>query len=91
MKKNRKKWCQASYGSKLIDLQNAWNPNDCCFCWKRPCFGGLTVKNRGYGGSRWILANEVVVILALGDIFLIHFAWTEFREWTSCWVDMLPD
>ena len=29
-----------------------WNPNDPCFDWKRPCFGGLTFKNRGHLGSR---------------------------------------
>ena len=34
-----------------------WNPNDPCFGWKRPCFGGLTFKNRGHlgcWGSRYI-------------------------------------
>ena len=31
-----------------------WNPNDPCFDWKRPCFGGLTFKNRGHLGSRYI-------------------------------------
>ena len=31
-----------------------WNPNDPCFDWKRPCFWGLTFKNRGYLGSRYI-------------------------------------
>ena len=30
-----------------------WNPNDLCFGWKRPCFGGLTSKNRGHWGSRY--------------------------------------
>ena len=30
-----------------------WNPNDPCFGWKRPCFGGLTFKNRGQLGSRY--------------------------------------
>ena len=29
-----------------------WNPNDPCFDWKRPCFGGMTFKNRGHLGSR---------------------------------------
>ena len=24
-----------------------WNPNDPCFDWKKPCFGGLKPKNRG--------------------------------------------
>ena len=31
-----------------------WNPNDHCFDWKRPCFGGLTFKHRGHLGSRYI-------------------------------------
>ena len=33
-------------------LINAWNLNDPCFGWKRPCFWGLTFKNRGHLGSR---------------------------------------
>ena len=32
-----------------------WNLNDPCFGWKRPCFGGLTFKNRGHLGSRYII------------------------------------
>ena len=28
-----------------------WNPNDPGFDWKKPCFGGLTFKNRGHLGS----------------------------------------
>ena len=31
-----------------------WNPNDPCFEWKRPCFGGLNHQNRGQTGSRYI-------------------------------------
>ena len=31
-----------------------WNPTDPCFDWKRPGFGGLTFKNRGHLGSRYI-------------------------------------
>ena len=30
------------------------NPNDLCFDWKRPCFGGLKPQNRGQTGSRCI-------------------------------------
>ncbi len=30
-----------------------WNPNDPCFVWKGPCFGGLTFKNRGQLGIAW--------------------------------------
>ena len=40
-------------GGKLVFfLKLTWNPNDPCFDWKRPCFGGLTFKNRGHLGSR---------------------------------------
>ena len=34
---------------------HTWNPTDPCFDWKRPCFGGLTFKNRGHLGSRFIM------------------------------------
>ena len=37
-----------------IDTICTWNPNDPCFDWKRPCFGGSTFKNRGHLGSRYI-------------------------------------
>ena len=48
---------EAGWGAVLHYLPNAvctWNPNDPCFDWKRPCFGGLTFKNRGHLGSRYI-------------------------------------
>ena len=32
-----------------------WNPNDPCFDWKIPCFGGAKAKHRGQTGSRCIL------------------------------------
>ena len=38
----------------------AWNPNDPCFDWKRPCFAGLTFKNRGYFGSSCIYIYKCV-------------------------------
>ena len=31
---------------------STWNPNDPCFDWKRPCFGGSKAQNRGQTGSR---------------------------------------
>lgn len=31
-----------------------WNPNDLCFGRKRPCFAGLTFKNRGPWASKYI-------------------------------------
>ena len=43
---------------KLDPIRNLYlylEPNDPCFDWKRLCFGGLTFKNKGYLGSRYIL------------------------------------
>ena len=37
-----------------VDTPYTWNPNDPCFGWKRPCFGGLTFKNKGHWGSRYV-------------------------------------
>ena len=37
---------------KTIFVMYSWNPNDPCFDWKVPCFGGLKPKNRGQIGSR---------------------------------------
>lgn len=31
----------------------AWNPNDPCLNWKRPCCGGLKPQNKGQPGSRY--------------------------------------
>ncbi len=41
------------YGQPLVSIYT-WDPNDPCFGWKRPCFGGLTCKNSGHLGSRYI-------------------------------------
>ena len=39
---------------QLFGINYTWNPNGApCFGWKRPCFGGLTFKNRGHWGSRY--------------------------------------
>ena len=38
----------------LADNLHTWNPNDFCFGWKKPCFGGFTFKNRGHFGSRYV-------------------------------------
>ena len=43
----------------IIQYIGAWNPNDPCFDWKRPCFGGLTFKNRGHLGSRWLVFHPL--------------------------------
>ena len=37
----------------IHNIATTWNPNDPCFDWKRPCFRGLTLKNRGHWGSRY--------------------------------------
>ncbi len=34
--------------TKHIYIYILLEPNDPCFDWKRPCFGGLTFKNKGY-------------------------------------------
>ena len=39
-----------------------WKPNDPCFDWKRPCFGGLTLKNRGHLGSRYLYICTYIYI-----------------------------
>ena len=36
-----------------------WNPNDPCFDWKRPCFGGAKAQNRGQTGSRYIYIRYI--------------------------------
>ena len=38
---------------------NPWNPNDPCFDWKRPCFGGVKAKNRGQTGSRSLYCHSL--------------------------------
>ena len=39
-----------------------WNPNDPCFVWKGPCFGGFNLQNRGQTGSRCILYIYIIYI-----------------------------
>ena len=36
-----------------------WNPNDPCFDWKRPSFGGLKPQNRGQTGSRYFINHDI--------------------------------
>ena len=43
-----------SFAGFLFKPIYTWNPNDHCFDWKRPCFGGLKPNNRGQIGSRYI-------------------------------------
>ena len=53
-------WGQVNSFSKKICILASWNPNAPCFGWKRPCFGGLTFKNRGHWGSRLVLVSIYV-------------------------------
>ena len=46
------------WNKKMRNHICTWNPNDPCFDWKRPCFGGLTFKNRGHLGSSYTLGCE---------------------------------
>ena len=55
-----------------------WNRNDPCFDWKRPCFGGLTFKNRGHLGSRYL------------DIFLSFACLFDFRVDPNAWNSWFP-
>ena len=55
------------------------NSNYPCFDWKRPCFGGLTFKNRGHWGSRYIeiylyicIHIEVCFLTQLGIMIVIE-------------------
>ena len=38
-----------------------WNPNDHCFDWKRPCFGGSKPQNKGQTGSRYIYRIQIAL------------------------------
>ena len=54
-----------------------WNPNGPCFDWKKPSFGGVTFKNRGHLGSRyielhlWIYYLEVLAKFKAGCLTLL--------------------
>ena len=52
----------------------AWNPNDHCFDWKRPCFGGLTFKNRGHLCSSYIFCIYIYLVELYSN--LTHFVET---------------
>ena len=61
--------CQWSPG-----LLHTWNPNDPCFDWKGPCFGGLTFKNRGQLGSRYLIVG-----ISIFTIILPLKSWNTWR------------
>ena len=49
--------CQKHYEIMCLCLPGSiytWNPNDPCFAWKGPCFGGFKPQNRGQTGSRYV-------------------------------------
>ena len=39
---------------KTTNQIHTWNPNDPCFAWKGPRFGGFNPQNRGQTGFRYI-------------------------------------
>ena len=46
-----------------------WNPNDPCFDWTRPSFGGFNPQNKGQTGSRYIYKYNIyiyIIIYTLG-------------------------
>ena len=45
-----------------------WKPNDTCFDWKGPCFGGLKPQNRGQTGSRYIYIYPSLVFFGFCKI-----------------------
>ena len=65
-----------------IDIKYTWNPNNPCFDWKRPCFGGLTFKNRGHLGSRYIYIYVHIVCKYIFTPLLRMF--TYLSRWRSC-------
>ena len=60
-----------------------WNPNDPCFDWKRPCFGGFNHKNRGQTGSRYIYSGYLWVIHPL-----IWPSFPNFNPWVVAFFSM---
>ena len=57
--------CCALFGARVSWpswplMEHAWNPNDLCFGWKRPCFGGFNPQNRGQTGSRWVIESSLL-------------------------------
>ncbi len=74
-----------------------WNPNDPCFGWKGPCFGGLTFKNRGYLGSRYIYIyiylGTMNFYMVLGELWkkCFLYGFLNFDRLTiSSWETVLP-
>ena len=47
----------------MANSQGPWNPNDPCFAWKGPCFGGFNPQNRGQTGSRAIYIYIYIIYI----------------------------
>ena len=69
-----------------------WNPNDPCFDWKRPCFGGMTFKNRGRLGSRHMYihitssgSGSVGVFSGATALRGDRLAFQYAKPWEFCW------
>ena len=75
IRKRKKKGTQESPGIYIY----TWNPNDPCFDWRRPCFGGLTFKNRGHCGSRYIFTK----------IYKYNYRTITIRVWP--WIQKVTD
>ena len=57
-------------------------PNDLCFDWKRPCFGGSTFKYRGHLDSRYIYIDTILYIYIYLEPFDDpSFAWNLGAKW----------
>ncbi len=52
----------------FLERNSSWNPNDPCFEWKGPSFGGFKPQNRGQTGSRLVLQSKMLDVIPV----LIH-------------------
>ena len=64
------------------------DPNDPCFYWKGPCFGGLKPKNRGHTGSRYIY---IYIIVYNSHIMISHDNFkSQIDKEVRCLLDPCP-
>ena len=60
-----------------------YNPKDHCFDWKRPCFGGLTLKNRG----RWVSRYIIIQYYTVYTVYIYSTGWLNLQSNNVCvWV-----
>ena len=50
------------FWKRKIHQKYTWIPNDPCFDWKTLCFGGLTFKNNGHLGSRYVYLGNLLYV-----------------------------